>query len=47
MRKVRTVIYLEKKESDSLKRLSERTGAKITELARRAVADYLKRRKGK
>ncbi len=47
MRKVRTVIYLDKKESKSLKRLSERTGAKITELARRAIADYLKRRKGK
>ena len=47
MRKIRTVIYLEKKESQSLKRLSERTGAKITELARRAIAEYLKRHKGK
>jgi Ribbon-helix-helix domain len=47
MRKVRTVIYLERRESDSLKRLSERTGAKITELARRAIAEYLKRHKGK
>jgi hypothetical protein len=45
MRKIRTVIYLEKKESESLKRLSERTGAAITELARRAVAEYLKRHK--
>lgn len=41
------MIYLEKKESDSLKRLSERTGAKITELARRAIAEYLKRHKEK
>jgi hypothetical protein len=45
MRKIRTVIYLEKRESDALKKLSERTGATITELARRAVADYLKRKK--
>lgn len=47
MRKIRTVIYLEKKESQSLKRLSMRTGAKITELARRAIAEYLKRQKEK
>ncbi len=44
MRKVRTVIYLEKKESESLKRFSERTGATITEIARRAISEYLKRR---
>lgn len=44
MRKVRTVIYLDRKESESLKNLSKRTGAKITELARRAIAEYLKRR---
>jgi Ribbon-helix-helix domain len=47
MRKLRTVIYLEKKESESLKRLSERTGAKITEIARRAIGEYLKRHKAK
>ncbi|MGH9733911.1 MAG: ribbon-helix-helix domain-containing protein [Candidatus Acidiferrales bacterium] len=47
MRKIRTVIYLEKEESELLKKLSERTGAKITELARRAIAEYLKRQKGK
>ena len=47
MRKIRTVIYLEKKESELLKKVSEQTGAKITELARRAIADYLKRHKGK
>ena len=41
------MIYLDKKESQSLKRLSERTGAKITEIARRAIADYLKRHRGK
>jgi len=47
MRRIRTVIYLDKKESKSLKNLSERTGAKITELARRAIGEYLKRHKGK
>jgi hypothetical protein len=47
MRKVRTVIYLDKKESESLKRFSARTGAKITEIARRAIGEYLRRRKGK
>ena len=44
--RIRTVIYLDKKDSDGLKRLSERTGAPITELARRAVADYLKKKRG-
>jgi len=43
MRKIRTVIYLEKKESESLKRVADRTGAAITEIARRAIAEYLKR----
>jgi hypothetical protein len=43
MRKIRTVIYLEKRESDALKRLSEKTGTKITELARRAIAQFLKK----
>lgn len=38
------MIYLDRKESESLKNLSKRTGAKITELARRAIAEYLKRR---
>ena len=47
MRKVRTVIYLEKKDSESLKRVSDRTGASITEIARRAIGKYLKRRKAK
>jgi hypothetical protein len=47
MRKIRTVIYVEKKESESLKKFSERTGASITEIARRAIGEYLKRRKAK
>jgi hypothetical protein len=46
MRKVRTVIYLEKKESESL-RVSDRTGASITEIARRVIGKYLRRRKAK
>jgi len=47
MRKQRTVIYLDKKDSEALKRLSERTGAPVTELARRAVSEYLKKRGGR
>jgi hypothetical protein len=47
MRKVPTVIYLEKKGSESLKRFSERTGPTITDIARRAIGEYLKRRKAK
>jgi hypothetical protein len=47
MRKRRTVIYLEKKESESLKRVADRTGAAITEIARRAIAEYLRRHKAK
>lgn len=47
MRKIRTVIYLEKQESQSLKKLSKQTGATITELARRAIAEYLRRQKEK
>jgi hypothetical protein len=41
------VIYLEKKESESLKGFSGRTGATITEIARRAIAEYPRRRKEK
>lgn len=41
------MIYLEKKESEALKKVSARTGAKITEIARRAIAEYLKRHKRK
>ena len=47
MRKQRTVIYLDKKDSEALKRLSERTGAPVTELARRAVSEYLKKHGGR
>jgi len=47
MRKIRTVIYLEKKESESLKRFSGQTGATITEIARRAIGEYLKRYKAR
>jgi hypothetical protein len=47
MRKIRTVIYLDKNENESLKKLSARSGAAITEIARRAIAEYLKRHKGK
>jgi Ribbon-helix-helix domain len=43
MRKVRTVIYLEAAESRALGKLSERTGAPVTELARRAIAAHLRK----
>jgi hypothetical protein len=45
MTKIRTVVYLEKKEADALKKLSEKTGAPLTELVRRALAEWLKHNK--
>jgi hypothetical protein len=45
MKKVRTVIYLEEPERKGLEALSKKTGARLTELVRRAVVDYLKRQK--
>ena len=45
MQKVRTVIYLEQKENESLIGGFPNGRAKILELARRAIADYRKRNK--
>ena len=42
--KVRHTIYLEKKMSVQLMQLSEKTGAKPTEIVRRALAEYLQKR---
>jgi Ribbon-helix-helix domain len=44
--KIRTVAYLDRSQREALDRLSEKTGAPIGELVRRAVADYLKKTKG-
>jgi len=44
--KIRTVAYLDRSQREALDRLSEKTGAPIGELVRRAVADYLKKAKG-
>ena len=45
MRKVRTVIYVEKQQQEALNKLSETTGASVAELVRRAITDYLAKRK--
>ncbi len=44
-RLIRTVIYLDKKAHAALDKLSEETGASRTELMRRAIAEYLTKRK--
>ena len=41
--KVRHIVYLEKAQSAELEKLAAKTGAPVTELVRRAVAEYLKR----
>jgi hypothetical protein len=43
MNKVRFAIYLEKPQAAKLLKLSEETGAPVTELVRRALAEYLKK----
>jgi hypothetical protein len=45
--KIKTVVYLEQRDREALERLSEKTGAPVTELVRRAVAAYLKSRSEK
>ncbi len=45
--KVRRVAYLEPKQDTQLLALSAKTGATPTELMRRALAEYLKKREGK
>ena len=45
MPKVRTNIYLTDKQKALLERLSERTGAPVAELIRRAIDSYLTMRK--
>jgi len=43
MDKKRVVIYLDPKEYEALKKLSEKHGATFAELGRRAIAAYLKK----
>jgi len=45
MQKERTVVYFDPKEREALRKLSEKTGAPVAELVRRAVAEYLKKQK--
>jgi ribbon-helix-helix protein len=45
--KYRTVVYFDPAEIEGLKKLSVATGAPVAELVRRAVAEYLKRRRRK
>jgi predicted DNA-binding protein len=45
MAKLRTNIYLTEKQKASLEKLSERTGAPVAELVRRAIDAYLVSRK--
>jgi predicted DNA-binding protein len=45
MRKVRTVFYMNDADKKALERLSQKTGAPVAELLRRAVAAYLKQQK--
>jgi len=47
MKRIRTVIYLDKKEREALNRLSRETGAPVTELVRRAIVGYVAKRKKK
>lgn len=45
MKKVRTVFQLDEAERKALESLSKKTGAPLSELIRRAIADYLKKSK--
>lgn len=45
MKKVRTVFQLDEADKKALERLSEKTGAPVAELLRRAVTVYLKQQK--
>jgi hypothetical protein len=44
MPKVRTVFYIDEIDKKALERLSQKTGAPVAELLRRAVAAYLKQK---
>jgi hypothetical protein len=45
MKKGRTVVYFDPAEREALHKLSEKTGAPVAELVRRAVREWLKKQK--
>ena len=45
MPKRRTVVYFNEAEWEALKKMSEKTGAPVAELVRRAVADWVAKKK--
>jgi hypothetical protein len=45
MKKIRTVVHLDKPQRDALEKISQKTGAPVAELIRRAVAAFLLRAK--
>jgi len=45
--KVRLVFYIGRDERKALERISEKTGAPVAELIRRAINDWLKRQEQK
>jgi hypothetical protein len=47
MIKERTVVYFDPAEREALQKLSEKTGAPVAELVRRAVREWLQKHKGK
>ena len=46
MRKIRMNIFLTREEKQSLEKLSNKTGAPVAELIRRAIDAYLKGKRG-
>jgi hypothetical protein len=45
MPKRRTVVYFNESEWEALKKMSEKTGAPVAELVRRAVAEWVAKKK--
>jgi hypothetical protein len=43
VQKVRTVVYLDKSEREALEKISEKTGAPVAALVRKAIAEWLKK----
>jgi hypothetical protein len=42
MRRIRTVVYLDKQQYQAIIKLCEKTGAPFSELVRRAITKYVK-----
>jgi predicted DNA-binding protein len=41
--RIKTIVHMDSEDRDRLNKLSKRTGAPLSELIRRAIAEYLKR----